>query len=509
MSPEQPWVISHPHPPHSRFDGGDLDCGSGLLLLIRQHLNPLDIGGLLEIVSREKSVAEDLPSWSRLTGNTLISQVKLPDGASFLVSKGPYHPGRIAAPGLSGDPLAHLRVRPGPRLPVPGSICPVAPIPPLAVVGIGSWPRPGWLLYLQACKLEGRPGGECFEEAVMDATRLAVACQERAEVDLVTDGEQARENYAAFVGSRLGSCRLVPVTDLVPLVEDPAKFQRELEALDVPPGTRHPVALAPLVRDRVLAVEELRRAQACTRLPVKVALPGPYLLSRTLFLDCLAEKHHPSREALAAEVVQVLRDEICHLLAEGAALVQLDEPVLTEVVFGRARGGRSFMCGALSARKDPATELAVALDLWREVTAGLPRDRLALHVCRGNWSKDETVALAGDYRPLLPTLSQAPVGTLFLELATPRAGEMEVLRDLPGWMRLGLGLVNPKLDALEDEAMLNKRVEQAIAWFGAERLLLTPDCGFATFSTSPLASQTMAQAKLALLAKVARSHRAG
>ena len=507
MASDLPWQAIHSHSAQVRFDGGDLDCGNGLLLLIRQHLGPLDPCALLELVSREKSVEEDLPSWSRLTGNTLVSCVRVEQGVSYLLSKGPFDSSAATRPATATVAVNLGEVKPGPRLGVPGPIAPIPPLPPLAVTGIGSWPRPGWLLYLQSCKLDGRPGGEHFDEAVTDATRLAVQCQEVAGVDLITDGEQARENYAAFVGARLGSCRLVPVTDLVPLVEDPAKFKRELDALDVPPGTRHPVALAPLVRDRVLAVEELRRAKACSKLPVKVALPGPYLLSRTLFLDCLAEKHHPSREALAEEVVQVLRDEISHLLAEGAALVQLDEPVLTEVVFGQARGGRSFMCGALAERKDPESELALALHLWKKTTEGLPRARLGLHVCRGNWSKDETLALAGDYRPLLPTLSQAPVGTLFLELATPRAGEMEVLRDLSPNLRLGLGLVNPKLDKLEREDLVTKRVEQAMAWFGPERLLLTPDCGFATFSSSPLASQKMAQAKLALLAKIARKIR--
>jgi 5-methyltetrahydropteroyltriglutamate--homocysteine methyltransferase len=57
----------HPQRPDARFDGGDLDCGGGLLLLIRQHIDPLPRGGLLEIRSNERSVKEDLPAWCRLT----------------------------------------------------------------------------------------------------------------------------------------------------------------------------------------------------------------------------------------------------------------------------------------------------------------------------------------------------------------------------------------------------------------------------------------------------------
>jgi len=62
----------HPYPPNISFDGGDLDCGNGLLLLIRKHIDPLPAGGLIEIRSREISVREDLPAWCRMTGNELV-----------------------------------------------------------------------------------------------------------------------------------------------------------------------------------------------------------------------------------------------------------------------------------------------------------------------------------------------------------------------------------------------------------------------------------------------------
>ena len=66
------WTDRHPHPPTASFDGGDLDCGSGLLLLIRKHIDPLDPGQLLEIKSTDATVEEDLPAWCRLTGNPLV-----------------------------------------------------------------------------------------------------------------------------------------------------------------------------------------------------------------------------------------------------------------------------------------------------------------------------------------------------------------------------------------------------------------------------------------------------
>src|SRR5262245_20487668 len=81
-------VERHDHTADVSFDGGDLDCGNGLLLLIRKHIDPLVRGGLLEIRSTEISVDEDLPAWCRLTGNDLVSWTKQGKQRSFLVCKG-------------------------------------------------------------------------------------------------------------------------------------------------------------------------------------------------------------------------------------------------------------------------------------------------------------------------------------------------------------------------------------------------------------------------------------
>src|SRR5690606_2145370 len=79
------------------------------------------------------------------------------------------------------------------------------------------------------------------------------------------------------------------------------------------------------------------------------------------------------------------REELADLLDGGAALVQFDEPVLSEVVFSGAKSKRSFMCGALSESLGPAHELGFAKDLMNAVVDGFDRDRIAVHVCRGNW----------------------------------------------------------------------------------------------------------------------------
>ncbi len=503
----------HPYPAAVSFDGGDLDCGSGLLLLIRKHIDPLEPGQLLEIRSTESSVEEDLPAWCRLTGNQLVNWTKEGRQLSFLVSKGAFASAAAVEPEAAVERRHAPITQPVLTPTIPDSLPAPAPAPvvePLSVMGVGSWPRPRWLLRALHEHLSGRMPRAEFEETADDAVRLAVDAQLRAGVDVVTDGEQRRDNYSSFVGGLLQNCQLIPITDLLPYVDDPEEFERELRSLDVPAGdVRHPAVFGPLGRDQPLAAHEAAFLARLTDRPVKVALPGPYLLARTMWMECISDRAYGTREDLAVDVVRVLREELAFLLAAGVAVVQFDEPVLTEVVWGTpgpgARGvpggggGRTFMCGALGERRGTDEELAFAGELLGAVFAGMPADRLALHVCRGNWTPDERVALAGDYRPLLGLLSEVPVVTLTLELCTPRAGELEVLAGLPDDRRIGVGVLNQKDQRIETVEEVIHRAEQAIKLFGADRVLLNPDCGFATFADSPIVGPDLAEAKLAVL----------
>jgi 5-methyltetrahydropteroyltriglutamate--homocysteine methyltransferase len=333
---------------------------------------------------------------------------------------------------------------------------------------------------------------------VLDVLRL----QDEVGVDVVTDGEQRRDSYASFVAARLDNCQLIPLTDLLPLVDDPAEFEAELRALDVPASdVRHPAVFGRLARSRPLVAHELDFATGVTTRPVKVALPGPYLLTRTMWMECISDRAYASREALADDIVRVLREEIAELVERGAALIQLDEPVLSEVVFGGAKTKRSFMCGALSASAGPEHELGFARDLVNAVVAGMPRERVALHVCRGNWTPDESVALSGDYAPLLDTLRSMRVGAYLLEMCTPRAGALDLLRGLPADARVGVGVVDQKRTEPAAAADVGARIARAIDRFGAERVILHPDCGFATFADNPICSTASAEQKLSAIVR--------
>ena len=503
-------VERHAYQPDVSFDGGDLDCGGGLLLLIRRHIDPLDPGGLLEILSIDSTVEVELPAWCRLTKNEMVSWTKEGRQRSYLVSKGPFVQ---RVPTTASAAVASIGQQLKVAVTIPESLPSPSPAPevaPLSVMGIGSWPRPRWMLQAIHDRMSGRLDEAEFQATADDAVRLCLDAQIRAGADVLTDGEQRRDSYASFVGGLLDNCQLIPLSDLTAMVDDPEEFEQELRALDVPAAeVRHPVVFGNLGRSRPLAVSEFEFARGCVDRPVKVALPGPYLLTRTMWMDCLTDRPYDTREELARDVVRVLREELHFLLSSGVSLVQFDEPVLSEVVFGASSQNRTFMCGALGEKLEPEIELDFASGLLSEMVKEMPKERLGLHICRGNWTKDETAALAGDYRPLLGVLKRAEVGVLFLEMCTERAGEADVLRDIPDDRRIGVGVVNQKLDTVETVDEIHHRIDRAVSLFGRDRVLLTPDCGFATFADNPVASSSIAEAKLRAIVEARDRLRAG
>jgi 5-methyltetrahydropteroyltriglutamate--homocysteine methyltransferase len=293
------WNSDHPQKPNASFDGADLDCGNGLLILIRKHLGPLEPDQVLEILSTDATVEDDLPAWARLTGNNIISKTKNNSQRSYHVRKGK----RTLSANASVNterPMVRTISEVQPHLPRN------AELPAFTVTGIGSWPRPRWMLKAIHERLENRISDEELQTTANDAVRLVLQAQDRAGVDLVSDGEQRRDSYASFVGSRLANCQLIPISDLLPYVDDPEKFAEELKALDVQGSEiHHPAVLGPISRSKPLVLHELQYLQSITHKPCKVALPGPYLLTRTLWLECLSEKIYQTREELASAVIKI------------------------------------------------------------------------------------------------------------------------------------------------------------------------------------------------------------
>ena len=370
------------------------------------------------------------------------------------------------------------------------------------VTVVGSWPRPAWLL--EAAKRRS-PG---LAELQDQATLLAIREQEEAGVDIVSDGEQRRDNFYSFIAERLEGLRLMTMADLLEYVEDKAAFENLLTALDVPAfAIRNPTVVGKIRRRRPLVMEDYRFLRKHTRKPVKVTLPGPYLLSRSTWVKGLSDAAYPNGDSLADDIANVLREELKELAAAGADIVQFDEPVLTEILLAGKSATRTFMCAALAAASSPEGELEKAVDLMNRVVEGIEGPTMAVHVCRGNWSKNEEVLLAGPYDDLMPYLSRMKAGQFVLEYATPRAGSPRALQELPQSAQIGYGAVNPRTSAVEDAEDIVARVRELERFIAPERVYLNPDCGFGTFAERPVADSLTARGKLHALAQAAKTLR--
>ncbi|MEZ6186152.1 MAG: cobalamin-independent methionine synthase II family protein [Planctomycetota bacterium] len=378
-------------------------------------------------------------------------------------------------------------------------------LPLFPVTTVGSWPRPAWL------RTATKRGAADLRELQDQATLLAIKYQEDAGVDLVTDGEQRRDNFFSFVAERVGGMKLLTLAELLDYVEDKAAFEALLSALDVPAfAIKNPTVTGKLQLERSLAVDDARFLRAHTRKPIKVALPGPYLLSRSTWVQGLSAEAYPTREDLAHDVVALLRQELLALAELGVDMVQFDEPVLTELVFTGKSATRTFMCAALAAAAEPEDELRFAVELINRVVEGVSGAGgpiVGLHVCRGNWSSNEDVLLSGSYDGLLPHLSRMRVDQFVLEYATPRAGRLEALAGLPPGAQLGLGAVDPRTSTVEDPDWIAARARTVAELLGPERVFLNPDCGFATFSERPVNEARVAYQKLCALSAAARALR--
>lgn len=381
------------------------------------------------------------------------------------------------------------------------------PLFPVTVVG--SLPRSQPLLTALRRKQAGRVGSEAFAAVAAQAVREAVQLQEQAGVDIVSDGEQLRDNFYSFIVEHVDGVRLMSLAEMLDYVENKAAFERLLNALDVPAfAIKNPVVTGPVRRRTPLALAEYQGVRAYTTRPVKIALPGPYLLTRSMWVKSLSADYYPTKEALGNDVVALLREELLTLRDAGCAFVQFDEPVLTEVAFAGPHATHTFMCAALSEKSSPEEELSFAVELINRVVAGVDGIKTGLHVCRGNWSRQENVLLQGAYDPLIPYFSQMQVQQLVLEYATERAGSVEVLGALPPDKEIGLGVCNPRSAEVESVDFIVRKVEALLKHRRPEHIYLNPDCGFGTFAERPVNTTEVAAQKLHVLSQAAHILRA-
>lgn len=372
---------------------------------------------------------------------------------------------------------------------------------PFSTSLIGSMPRSKKIMALNRRLKMDLDYEKEYEDLIKTETENLVKLQEKYSIDLITNGELARDNYVSFVADRIDGVVMMNMGDMLEYIEDKQAFEQILETLDVPSvSIKNAICNGVLKYNKSLVSDEIKFLKKITNSPIKATLPGPYLMTRSMWLPALSKKFYNSKEELGEDVIKILKQEIDNLVQAGVDVIQFDEPVLTEVVFSEGKT-RSFMCAALSERKDPTEELKFATNLIKSVMDYIKeKDVLSsLHVCRGNWSKDESILLSGPYTPLVPLFEETSPDILALEFSTPRAGELDSLlssEKIKENSILALGVINPRTDIIESSQSIIEKTEEALKFIPKEKIWLNPDCGFATFSNRPVSTFEIIEKKL-------------
>jgi len=356
---------------------------------------------------------------------------------------------------------------------------------------VGSLLRPQFLRGAREAYTRGEltPGG--LKAAEDRAVREAVAMQEELDLPVVNDGEMRRES---FQSEFTASC------DGFTGVDANAWLWGEWHSSEVgdvtiarPSGL---AVIAPLRKRRNLAAEEFTFLRSCTTRQAKVTLPSPSLFAN-LWSPQRSAGAYPALDAFLADVVQVLCDEVQELVRLGCTYIQLDAPHYPLLI---DPGWRAFYEG----RGWPLKRwLGYGIELDNAVIdAGRPAT-FGFHLCRGNQLSRWLVA--GGYDAIAaPVFGGVHADRLLLEYDDQRSGTFDPLRLVPSDKVVVLGLVTTKTSQIEPLEHIQARLREASALIDAERMALSPQCGFATSVAGNAITSEAQRAKLALLVRAAR-----
>jgi len=351
---------------------------------------------------------------------------------------------------------------------------------------IGSMLRPASLREARQALRQGAISRAAFKEIEDRAVDHALALQARAGIELVTDGEQRR---ASFLGSLLetteGLSRNLSITKR--WHEDDERVAELSLGLAVTGKLR---------RVSSMVCEEYAYARARST-PIKVTLPSPMMLLMFWAPEFARGSYNHVFE-LFVDGAEVIRAEIAELARMGCEHIQIDAPELAILIDPAARR-EVFERNDI----DPARVLGEGVELLNSL-ADAPGASFGLHLCRGN--NDGRWLSKGGYEAISKQVFRRAnrFATFLLEYDDARSGGFEPLADIPRDKLVVLGLVSTKHPELESEEMLIDRIEQAARYFPRDQLALSPQCGFASGIKGNPLDETSEEAKLRLVAEVAR-----
>jgi 5-methyltetrahydropteroyltriglutamate--homocysteine methyltransferase len=364
--------------------------------------------------------------------------------------------------------------------------------PPIVTTHTGSLPRPPRLVERWASVLAGDADADCLEPEIREAVHTVVQRQREIGLALINDGEMGKISYATYVKDRLtgfgGESRTPPIPELRDFPEFAARIDSAYE-LSTSPACNGPIRLGdPLAVQR--DIEHLLDATGGDPSHCFMSAASPGVVA-VFFRN----EYYPSREEYLSALVDALRPEY-QAIVEAGILLQLDCP---DLGMGRQ------MQFSRSSDEEFLFEAARNVEALNAAVAGLPPDRLRMHVCWGNYEgphhKDVPLRSIVDV-----VLGATPAG-IALEASNPRhAHEWAVFEHiaLPEDKYLIPGVIDSTSNYIEHPELVAQRLDRYISTVGRHRVMAGADCGFGTFVGASQVDASIAWAKLSSLVEGAR-----
>ena len=349
---------------------------------------------------------------------------------------------------------------------------------------VGSLLRPSYLKEARERHEKGEISHSEFKSLEDRAVDEAVELQQRAGLEVFTDGEMRRY---AFYGH------------LIDAVEGFDKFggwaipfRNEKGEEVVQP---RPVVVSKLRRKRPLCAEEFTYLRARTKHPAKTTIISAQQAA-AYYDNKKSSAAYPKIDAYLADLVDILRDEVEELIRLGCTYIQIDSPQYAALLDPQLREGYR------QRGNDPDRLLDLSTEMDNAVIGSHSGVIFGLHLCRGN--NQSRFYASGDYGPITKVFQKTRFHRFLLEYDDERSGSFEPLRQVPEDRTVVLGLVSSKKPTLESKDELKQRIQQASKFIPLERLAISPQCGFASTIEGNLVSPADQEAKLRLVAETAK-----
>ena len=348
---------------------------------------------------------------------------------------------------------------------------------------IGSLPRPKPVQELLAQR--GAMPKADYQQALDDSVSFAIRLQELAGMDVVSDGEWRRTQYIDEFLDRIGG------------FEKCRRFEHAGEVK----YTR--VAIRRIEDPEPVFAEDARFLAAHTDRVTKFALPSPFLIAIRYWHEDYSRQAYPTYEHLMVHLARILAREAKAIASAGIDIIQIDDPALTYFCDRKLMQGETTHDERLRRNWNPEREIPAALRAINSVTEGL-KTEVHLHCCHSVYKRQSDVQ--GNYKPLLPYLTELKADRVNLEFAYKQTGEIDDLKLLPEHLSVGMGVVDVRSESLQSVEEIANLASAGAAMIDPERIALNPDCGFAPNSLEP-PSIDEAFEKLKRLTAAARSLR--